>query len=528
MPSTIEAAIVSNGALVKIPILSLMIVLPLLGSIVCALVRKENSENSKRIVCLISCINSILALGLWIYFDPYNPGFQFCEKYFWIQSAGINFELGVDGISLFFVILSVWLSTLMIFGTWYSVKDHLREYAVCCLVLQAFMIGSFAATDLFLFYIFFEGVLIPMFLIIGIWGGTNRIYASIKFFLYTLFGSVFMLLAILKLSADAQTSNFVDLQDYYINPNLQIPLFLAFMASFAVKIPMWPVHTWLPDAHVEAPAGGSVLLAGILLKMGGYGMIRFCLILFPDACNLFAPYICTLSVVAIIWTSLIALAQQDIKKLIAYSSVAHMGIVTLGIFSFKPDALIGSMFQMISHGLVSSALFFGVGMLYDRFHTRDISLYGGVLKIMPGFSILFIMFCFSSIGLPFTCGFIGEFLVLVESFPIRPVSTAFACSGMVLGAAYMLNFVNKVFYGKLSTKLGLDSRLDVNDYVSLLALKPYEKSVLCILAVAIILLGLFTDPFMKPVRRTVRQYYTSKTHHKPIQIDSKIRLKHAS
>lgn len=511
----------------NIPILSLMILLPFLAGFVCTLVRKENSENAKRIAGFVSCINSILAGGLWFYFDSYNPGFQFSEKYLWIKSTGIDFELGIDGISLFFVILSVWLSTLMIFGTWYSVKDRLREYTISCLALQAFMVGSFAATNLFVFYIFFEAVLIPMFLIIGIWGGENRIYATIKFFLYTLFGSVFMLLAILKLYTEAQTLSFIELQDFHISPHLQTLLFLGFMVSFAIKIPMWPVHTWLPDAHVEAPAGGSVLLAGVLLKMGGYGMIRFCLTLFPDASTLFAPYISVLSVIAIVWASLIALAQTDIKKLIAYSSIAHMGIVTLGIFAFKPNALIGSIIQMISHGLVSSALFFGIGMLYDRFHTRDINLYGGLIKIMPGFSIMFIIFSFASIGLPFTSGFVGEILVLIDSFSVRPFITAFACSGMVLGAVYMLNLVNKVFYGKLSTKLGLDSRLDINDYKLHLRLRPFESAVLVVLTVSIITLGICTKPIMTPIRRTVSQYYTSHTNVKPIQVDNKIRLQYA-
>ncbi len=511
----------------KIPILSLMIILPLLAGLICTLVRKENSENAKRIAAFASSINSVMAGGLWFYFDIYNPGFQFCEKYQWIKSTGIDFELGIDGISLFFVILSAWLSTLMIFGTWHSVKERLREYTICCLVLQAFMIGSFAATDLFIFYIFFEAVLIPMFFIIGIWGGENRVYATIKFFLYTLFGSVFMLLAILKLYTEAQTSSFIELQDFHISPHLQILLFLAFMASFTIKIPMWPMHTWLPDAHVEAPAGGSVLLAGVLLKMGGYGIIRFCLTLFPDASHFFAPYISVLSVIAIIWASLIALAQTDIKKLIAYSSIAHMGIVTLGIFTFKPDALIGSIIQMISHGLISAALFFGVGMLYDRFHTREISHYGGLLKIMPGFSLMFIIFSFASIGLPFTSGFVGEILVLIDSFSVRPIITAFACLGMIFGASYMLNLVRQVFYGKISTKLGLDSRLDINDYISLLSLKPLEKFVLVILTFSILILGTYTKPIITPIRKTVQQYYTGITNMKPIQIDSKIRLSHA-
>ena len=336
-----------------------------------------------------------------------------------------------------------------------------------------------------------------------------------------------MLLAVLKLYTEAQTSSFIELQDFHISFHLQILLFLAFMASFTIKIPMWPMHTWLPDAHVEAPAGGSVLLAGVLLKMGGYGIIRFCLILFPDASHLFAPYISILSVIAIIWASLIALAQSDIKKLIAYSSIAHMGIVTLGIFTFKPDALIGSIIQMISHGLISAALFFCVGMLYDRFHTREIGHYGGLLKIMPGFSIMFIIFSFASIGLPFTSGFVGEILVLIDSFSVRPIITAFACLGTVLGAAYMLNLVRQVFYGKISTKLGLDSRLDISDYISLLSLKPFEKIVLVILTFSILMLGICTKPIITPIRRTVRQYYTNITNMKPIQIESKVRLSHA-
>lgn len=511
----------------KIPILSLMILLPLLAGFICALVRKENSENAKRIAGFTSGINSVLATGLWVYFDVYNPGFQFSEKYLWIKNTGIDFELGIDGISLFFVILSAWLSTLMIFGTWYSVKERLREYTISCLVLQSFMIGSFAATNLFVFYIFFEGVLIPMFLIIGIWGGENRVYATIKFFLYTLFGSVFMLLAILKLYTEAQTLSFIDLQDFHIGFYLQIFLFLSFAVSFAIKIPMWPLHTWLPDAHVEAPTGGSVILAGVLLKMGGYGFIRFCLILFPDASHLFAPYISILSVIAIIWASLIAFAQTDIKRLIAYSSIAHMGIVTLGIFSFKINALIGSVIQMISHGLVSSALFFCVGMLYDRFHTRDLNHFGGLLKIMPGFSVMCIIFSFASIGLPFTSGFVGEILILIDSFTVRPIITAFACLGMVLGAAYMLNLVSKVFYGKLSTKLGLDSRLDINDYALYLSLKPFEKYVLISLTAVIITLGVYTKPVMTPIRRTMQQHYTAHTNIKPIQIDHKVKLRHA-
>ncbi len=493
----------------NIPLLSTMIFLPILGAFICTLVRKESSDNSRRIAAFVSCINSFLATILWYSFEEYNLDFQFIEQYSWAKTIGVTFILGVDGISLFFVVMSTWLSTLMIFGTWYSVKERLREYTVCCLVLQSFMIGSFTAIDLFVFYIFFEAVLIPMFLIIGIWGGKNRIYASLKFFLYTLFGSVFMLLGILKIFAETQTSSFIDLQNMNIGPHLQIFLFLSFIASFAIKIPMWPLHTWLPDAHVEAPSGGSVLLAGILLKMGGYGIIRFCLPLFPHATEMFAPFFAVISIIAIIWTSLIALGQTDIKKIIAYSSIAHMGTVTLGIFTLKPDALIGSIFHMISHGLISAALFFCIGMLYDRFHTRDIEDYGGLVKIMPGFCIIFIALSFASIGLPLTSGFIGEILILASSFSVRPITTAFACLGMVLSAGYMLNLVSKIFYGKFSNKLGLDKRLDVNDYVKILKLKPFEKMVLTILTSSIIILGIYPSPILTPIRRTIRQTHTS-------------------
>jgi NADH-quinone oxidoreductase subunit M len=491
---------------VKIPILSLMTLLPLLAAFVCVLVRKQNSENARRIAGFASCINLFLAVSLWIFFDEHNSDFQFYESHSWVKNASIDFQLGVDGISLFFIILSALLSTLMIFGTWYSVKERLREYSIFCLVLQTFMIGCFAATNLFLFYIFFEGVLIPMFLIIGIWGGDKRIYATLKFFLYTFFGSVFMLLAILKIYTEFQTLNFIDLQNFHIGFNLQILLFLGFAFSFMIKTPIWPLHTWLSDAHVEAPSGGSVLLAGILLKMGGYGFIRFCLSLFPEASQFFAPYIIFLSVIGIIWASLIAFAQSDIKRLIAYSSIAHMGIVTLGIFSFRINALVGSVVQMISHGLVSSALFFSVGMLYDRFHTREINNFGGILKIMPNFGVMFIIFIFASIGLPFTSGFVGEILILIDSFSVRPIATFFACFGMVFGAAYMLTLVGKLLYGKLSTELGLDSRLDIDDYSLHLSLKPLEKFVLIILSVIILVLGVYTKPLMVPIRKAILKH----------------------
>lgn len=511
----------------NIPILSTMMFLPALGAFTCALVHKESGDNTKRIAAFVSCINSFLAMILWYSFESYNPNFQFIEKYCWAELVGVNFVIGVDGVSLFFVLISTWLSTLMIFGSWYSIKIRLREYTICCLLLQSFMIGSFVAVDLFVFFVCFEAVLIPMFLIIGIWGGKNRMYATIKFFLFTLFGSVFMLLGILKIFGETQTSNFIELQNVHISLHLQLLLFLSFMASFAIKIPMWPVHTWLPDAHVEAPAGGSVLLAGILLKMGGYGIIRYCLTLFPDACHLLSPIFVSISVIAIIWSSLVALGQSDIKKVIAYSSIAHMGMVTLGIFTLKFEALSGAIMLMISHGLVSAGLFFCIGMLYDRFHTREIDDYGGLVKVMPSMCIIFTIFSFASIGFPFTSGFVGEIIVFVASYSVHPIATAFACLGVVLGAAYMLKLVGRMFYGKFSNKLGLDTRIDVNEHVQLLKLKPFEMIVLSTLVVSIIALGIYPNPVLAPVRRAIRHTHFGFSKIKISRLENRIKLQHA-
>lgn len=504
--------------MISFSILSIMIFLPLLGGLVCALVRKENRENSLRIAIFISILNLMFAAMLWVNFDSYNPGFQFVEVHNWLPKEKIQFSLGVDAISLLFVVLSVFLSTLMLLGTRYSIKDRLREYSIFCLLLQSFMVGSFCATNLLMFYVFFEAVLIPMFFIIGIWGGENRIYASIKFFLYTLAGSVFLLLGIIKIYTEVGSLEYSEIVFSSFSMRLQIILWLAFFASFAIKIPMWPLHTWLPDAHVEAPAGGSVILAGVLLKMGGYGFLRFSLPFFPDASKFFAPYMLVLSVIAIIWASLIALAQTDIKKLIAYSSIAHMGIVTFGIFTFEPDALMGSVMQMISHGLVSGALFFCVGMLYDRFHTRNQELYGGISNIMPSFTIMFTLFTFAAIGLPMTSGFIGEILVLISGFKINAVLTIFACLGVVFCAGYMLNMFRKVFLGKVSKNLGLDTRLSIKDYIAVLALKPYEKLVLVSLCTAVLAMGIYPKKIMDPLRRTIRQSYTTHIDKKPLRI----------
>jgi NADH-quinone oxidoreductase subunit M len=510
--------------MISFPILSIMIFMPLLAGVLCSLVRKENRDNAVRIAIFISILNSIFALVLCVKFDIYNPGFQFVELHNWLPREKIQFSLGVDSISLAFVVLSVLLSTLMIIGTKSSIKDRLREYSIYGLLLQSFMVGSFCSTNLLMFYIFFEAVLIPMFFIIGIWGGENRIYASIKFFLYTLFGSIFLLIGIIKIYIEVGSLEYSDIICCSFSMHLQIMLWLAFFASFAVKIPMWPLHTWLPDAHVEAPAGGSVILAGVLLKMGGYGFLRFSLPFFPDASKLFAPYMLFLSIVAVVWASFIALSQTDIKKLIAYSSVAHMGIVTFGIFTFEPDAIMGSVLQMISHGLVSGALFFCIGMLYDRFHTRDQDLYGGVIKIMPAFSKMFMVFTFASIGLPFTSGFIGEILILINGFKVNYWLTGFACLGMVVGAGYMLSMFRKVFLGKLSKNLGLDNRLLLKDYVAILALKSHEKIVLVILCVIVLVMGIYPQHIMTPIRRTIRQNYTTHIDKKPLRIIKRMKI----
>lgn len=504
------------------PILSVMIFLPILGCLVCSLVSRNNRKNAFFIANFIGIVNSIFATILLIMFETHHVGFQFVECHDWLPKENVQFSLGVDGISVFFVILSVWLSTLVMFSAKHSIKDRFREYSICCLFLQSLMIGTFATTNLLMFYIFFEGVLIPMFFIIGIWGGENKIYASIKFFLYTLFGSIFLLLAIAAIYIDVGSLEFVDIFDYKFCFYHQIIFWLAFFVSFAVKTPMWPLHTWLPDAHVEAPAGGSVILAGILLKMGGYGLLRFSIKIFPDASNFFSPYVMVLSLIAIIWASLVALSQNDIKKIIAYSSIAHMGIVTFGIFTFQPDALIGSIFQMISHGIVSAALFFCIGFLYERFHTRNKNIYSGVITIMPLFGVMFILFSFASIGLPFTSGFIGEILILISAFKVNKIFTAIACLGMVISASYMLMLVRKVLFGEVSKDLGLDPRLDIKDYMQILSLKFHEKFILIFLSLAVLILGICPQFILHPVRHAIDDNYFYESEKKLVKSEKNL------
>ena len=433
-----------------LPILSILIVLPIIGIFILAFISSntENSGNLKHTALWISFLNFLISLAVLFNFDVTNPNFQFVERYYWLGDS-ISYQVGIDGISILFVVLTTFLIPICILASYNSIKFSIKEYLIAFLALEVFVIGVFISMDLILFYLFFEGGLIPMFLIIGIWGGERRIYSTFKFFLYTLAGSVFMLLAIIFMYWEAGTSNIPVLLQHDFDFNDQIILWLAFFASFVVKIPMWPFHTWLPDAHVEAPTAGSVILAGVLLKLAGYGFIRFSITMFPDASHYFAPMIFLLSIIAIIFTSLIALVQSDMKKLIAYSSVAHMGFVTLGIFTFTIQGIEGAIIQMISHGIVSAALFLCVGVVYDRIHTREIERYGGLVNKMPLYSFSFMIFILASLGLPGTSGFVGEFLVLLSIFSINTYFAVFATTGVVLAATYSLWLYRKVIFGQL-------------------------------------------------------------------------------
>ena len=435
----------------EIPILSILIFIPVVGIFFMLLIRNnddQSSQNLKHTALWIAFLNFIISLSLLFSFDLNNPDFQFVEKYAWIES-GISYHLGIDGVSILFVILTTMLVPICILASYESIKFSVKEYLISFLALETFMIGVFCSLDLVLFYLFFEGGLIPMFLIIGIWGGERRVYSTFKFFLYTLAGSVFMLLAIIYIFISTGTTDVETLLMYNFTTNEQLILWIAFFTSFMVKIPMWPFHTWLPDAHVEAPTAGSVILAGVLLKMAGYGFIRFSIGFFPDASEFFAPFIFTLSVIAIIVTSLIALVQEDMKKLIAYSSVAHMGFVTLGIFTFTVQGIEGGIIQMISHGIVSAALFLCVGVVYDRLHTREIARYGGLVSKMPFYSFSFMIFILASLGLPGTSGFVGEFLVLLSIFSINTYFAIFATTGVVLAATYSLWLYRRIIFGAL-------------------------------------------------------------------------------
>ncbi|MGZ9097983.1 MAG: NADH-quinone oxidoreductase subunit M [Micavibrio sp.] len=436
--------------MLEFKILSLLTFLPLLGAVFIMTIRGA-PELVARNAKFAALYTSLFVLALTGYmlknFNGDSGDFQFVEKIEWFPSLGISYHMGIDGISVFFVALSAFLTPICILASWDSIKTRVREYMVAFLVLETFMIGTFCALDTVLFYIFFEAVLIPMFLIIGIWGGPRRVYAAFKFFLYTLLGSVLMLAALLALYFHAGTTDIATLIEHPVARSMQFWIFLAFFASFAVKMPMWPVHTWLPDAHVEAPTAGSVILAGVLLKMGGYGFLRFSIPMLPEASEYFAPMIFWLSIIAIVYTSLVALVQEDMKKLIAYSSVAHMGFVTLGIFTLTAQGVQGGLFQMISHGVISGALFLCVGVVYDRLHTREIGRYGGIVKNMPVYATVFMLFMLGSVGLPGTSGFVGEFLVLLGAFSVDTTVAFFATTGVILGAAYMLVLYRRVVFG---------------------------------------------------------------------------------
>ncbi|MDI9313659.1 MAG: NADH-quinone oxidoreductase subunit M [Hydrotalea sp.] len=439
------------------PILSFMTYLPLVGALLLLLFKnRESDKTAVRVVAMVfALVNFFLSLAMLFAFKPGVADAQMVEQSIWIPSLNIGYHMGVDGLSVYFVLLSTFLTPLSMLASWRGIQDRVRDYMIAFLVLETMMIGCFVALDMFLFYMFFEGVIIPMFLIIGVWGGENRIKASFKFFLYTLLGSVLMLIALITMMLMAGTSDMTMAMNKTLPTAIptawQYLFFLALFASFAVKIPMWPVHTWLPDAHVEAPTAGSMILAGVLLKMGGYGFLRLSLPWLPEASAAFAPFIFGLSIIAVVWASLVALAQADMKKLIAYSSIAHMGIVTAGIFAGNAISIMGAMVQMLAHGITSAGLFFGVGVLYDRTHSRQIADYGGVAKKMPWFATMFFFLTLSSIGLPGTFGFLGEFISMLGVYQSQPMVALGMGLGMVLGAAYMLVLYARVFFGDMNT-----------------------------------------------------------------------------
>tara|TARA_B110000305_G_scaffold234602_1_gene292916 strand:- start:364 stop:1848 length:1485 start_codon:yes stop_codon:yes gene_type:complete len=477
------------------PIISALILLPTIGSIF-LLFSKTNNENNltiKYVALFTSAVNFLLSIYLWYLFDPSTSEFQFIEDRTWLVGF-VNYKVGVDGISILFIILTTFITPLCIISVNNTIKVKLRDFLIAILIMESFMIGVFCSLDLVIFYLFFEAGLIPMFLIIGIWGGPKRVYAAFKFFLYTLLGSVLMLVAVISIYWIAGTTDVVQLYEIRIDAKYQNLLWLAFFSSFAVKTPMWPVHTWLPDAHVEAPTAGSVLLAAILLKMAGYGFIRFSLGLFPIASEVFTPFIYTLSVIAIVFTSLIALMQEDMKKLIAYSSVAHMGFVTLGIFTIQQQGIEGSIIQMISHGLVSAALFLCVGVVYDRMHSRLISTYGGIVTVIPKYSVLFMLFTLAALGLPGTSGFVGEFLILMGVFKDNFLVAVIASLGVILGAAYMLWLYKRVVFGKLVNK-ELEKMIDLD---------RSEYFILITLAIPTLFFGFYPDLLINTIEVSVK------------------------
>jgi len=477
------------------PILSSLILLPSIGALFILLSKSKDQSNyqsSKYVALFVSFANFFISLYLWYIFDPNITDFQFVENRSWIPGF-INYKVGIDGISILFIVLSTLITPLCIISVNKTITTKLKEFLIAILIMESLMIGVFCSLDLVIFYLFFEGGLIPMFLIIGIWGGARRVYSAFKFFLFTLLGSVLMLIAIISIYWINGTTDIVELYNLGIGENYQNLLWLAFFSSFAVKTPMWPFHTWLPDAHVEAPTAGSVLLAAILLKMAGYGFIRFSIGLFPIASENFVPLIYVLSLVAIVYTSLVALMQEDMKKLIAYSSVAHMGYVTLGIFTVTQQSLEGGIVQMISHGLVSAALFLCVGVVYDRMHSRLIKTYGGLASIMPKYAVFFMVFTLAAVGLPGTSGFVGEFLILMGVFKKSFLVATIASLGVILAVAYMLWLYKRVIFGELINK----------DLVKMLDLNKSEIFILTCLAIPTLFFGFYPEPLLNTIDASI-------------------------
>jgi NADH-quinone oxidoreductase subunit M len=490
------------------PILTLMLLVPLAGAVACLL---ADAKKARVIALAATLVDFVLGILLWANYDIGGAQWQFVEKM--PLFAGFSWALGIDGIALMLILLSVFLMPICIGASWLSIEKRVGEYMAALLLTETLMLGVFMAQDLYLFYIFFEAGLIPMYLIIGIWGGADRIYASYKFFLYTLLGSVLMLIAMLWMVNEAGTTDIPTLMAYDFNPRAQTWLWLAFFASFAVKMPMWPVHTWLPDAHVQAPTAGSVILAGVLLKMGGYGFIRFSLPMFPEASAQFGWLIFALSMIAVVYTSLVALVQHDMKKLIAYSSVAHMAIVTVGLFAFNKQGLEGSMIVMLSHGLVSGALFLSVGVIYDRLHTREIDRYGGLSINMPYYALFFMVFSMASVGLPGTSGFVGEFLSLTGLYQVSSWVTLICTTGIILGAAYMLYLYRRVAFGDQKNA----------DAAAMLDLDWREWAMMAPIAAAVLWMGIYPESFLAPMRQDIAALDARIARARP-EGDAKIRI----
>ena len=488
------------------PLLSLATFLPLIGAAFIFLFAQGGDEaadrNAKSVALMTTILTFLVSLVIWTNFENGTAEFQFIERYAWL-GGGIDYQMGVDGISVLFVVLTAFLMPICILASWQAITLRVREFMIAFLLLECMMIGVFCSLDFVLFYLFFEGGLIPMFLIIGVWGGSRRVYSSFKFFLYTLLGSVLLLLAMIYMYFEVGTTDIPTLMGYGFSAEAQTWLWLALFASFAVKMPMWPVHTWLPDAHVEAPTAGSVILAGVLLKMGGYGFLRFSLPMLPLASDLFVPLIFTLSVVAVVYTSLVALMQEDMKKLIAYSSVAHMGFVTIGIFTFNTQGIEGGIFQMLSHGIVSAALFLVVGVVYDRIHSREIAHYGGLVNRMPIYAFTFMIFMLASVGLPGTAGFVGEILVLVGVYQVNTWVAALAALGVILSAAYMLWLYRRIIFGQL----------EKDDLKQIADMNAREIALFAPLIILAVLMGIYPAPFLDvmhvSVDNLIHQYQTA-------------------